>query len=69
MGVISITVQGSFRPTTSRQFSALHGGHAKAVSEAIEYLSGELLPMAIEQNHQLHEDGEKPEVGFGKKQE
>ena len=26
MGVINITVQGSFRKPTTRQFSAMHGG-------------------------------------------
>ena len=46
----------------------MHGGHAQAVAEAIEFLSGELLPESIEQDHNLHEDGAKPEVGFGKKE-
>ena len=67
MGVINISIQGSFRKATTRQFSAMHGGHAQAVSEAIEFLSGELLPDAIEQDHQLHDDGARPDVGFGKK--
>lgn len=66
MGTINISVQGSFRKSTARQFSAMHGGHAKAVSEAIEFLSGELLPDAIEQDHQLHDDEARPRVGFGK---
>ena len=67
MGTINISVQGSFRKPTTRLFSAMHGGHAMAVSEAIKFLSSELLPDAIEQDHDLHEDGVKPEVGFGKK--
>lgn len=50
MGVINISVQGSFRNKTSRQFSAMHGGHAQAVAEAIEFLSKELLSEAIEQD-------------------
>lgn len=66
MGNIIITTQGSFKNPTTRTFSAMHGGHAKAVSEAIEFLSGELLSSAIQQDHQLHEDGIKPEIGFGK---
>ncbi len=68
MGIINISVQGSFRNHTTKQFSAMHGGHAQAVAEAIEFLSGELLPESIEQDHNLHEDGAKPEVGFGKKE-
>ncbi len=67
MGVINITVQGSFKRLSTRQFSAMHGGHAQAVAEAIEFLSGELLPKAIEQDHQLHDEGESPEIGFGKR--
>ena len=68
MGVINITVQGSFKNPTSRQFSAIHGGHAMAVSEAIEFLSSELLPSAIVQDHKLQHQGMKPDVGFGKRQ-
>ena len=67
MGIININIQGSFRKKAEKQFSAMHGGHAQAVAEAIEYLSGELLPDAIDQDHQLHDDGARPEVGFGKK--
>jgi len=67
MGVINISVQGSFRKKAEKQFSAMHGGHAQAVSEAIEFLSGELLPDAIAQDHKLHAEGVRPELGFGKK--
>jgi hypothetical protein len=67
MGIINITVQGSFKNPTVRQFSAMHGGHAQAVAEAIEFLSSELLPSAIEQDHALHEKGAKPDIGFGKR--
>ncbi len=65
MGIINITVEGSFRKPTTRQFSAMHGGHAKAVADAIEFLSGELLPAAIRQDHELRDKEEYPEVGFG----
>jgi hypothetical protein len=65
MGVINITVQGSFRTPTTRQFSAMKGGHAKAVADAMEFLSGELLPDAIKQDHKLHDDEAYPEDGFG----
>ena len=65
MGVINIKVEGSFRKPTMREFSAMHGGHAKAVADAMEYLSGELLPDAIKQDHELHEKEAYPEGGFG----
>ena len=66
MGNIVITVQGSFKHPTAQSFSAMHGGHAQAVSEAIEFLSSVLLPQAIRQDHQLHETGAKPDIGFGR---
>ena len=67
MGNIIITVQGSFKNPTTQTFSAMHGGHAKAVAEAINFLSDDLLPQAIEQDHELHETGAHPEIGFGKR--
>ena len=67
MGVIIINIQGSFRKKETQQFSAMHGGHALAVSEAIEFLSSILLPDAIEQDHQLQAEGVAPDIGFGKK--
>lgn len=67
MGNISIAVAGSFgRSNGSRTFSAMKHGHAHAVSEAITYLSNELLPAAINLDHELHESGDKPSVGFSK---
>lgn len=68
MGNIIIAVQGSFQNPMTREFSAIHGGHAQAVAEAIEFLSKELLPDAIHQDHELHEQGAHPEKGFGKKE-
>ena len=65
MGNIIITVQGSFKNPTTQAFSAMHGGHAQAVAEAIKFLSNDLLPQAIQQDHELHETGAKPEIGFG----
>ena len=64
--MITITVQGSFKPQTTKQFSAMKGGHAQAVAKAIEYLSGKFMADAISLDHELHEEGEKPEMGFGK---
>ena len=68
MGVIRIDVQGSFADRPTKTFTAMHGGHAQAVAEAIEFLSGEFLSNAIKQDHMLHEQGDKPLVGFGEKQ-
>jgi len=67
MGVIIIKVQGSFMDTYTASFTAMHGGHAQAVAEAIEFLSGKLLSNAIKQDHMLHEQGDKPIIGFGEK--
>jgi len=67
MGQITITVSGSFRKLAPKRFSAISGGHAQAVAEAIEFLSGELLPDAIQQDHKLHEGNHYPEIGFGEK--
>jgi hypothetical protein len=65
MGVINIVMCGSF-PEKKKSFSALSHGHAAAIAEAISWLSGECLPDAIKQDHDLHNDGAKPANGFGK---
>jgi hypothetical protein len=39
-------------------------GHAQAVAEAIRWLSEEVLPEAIGQDHKLHEEGARPRLGF-----
>ena len=57
----------SFDPTIEQIFSATDGGHADAVGRAIKYLSTEILPKAIQKDHQLHDDGVRPpESDFGK---
>ena len=66
MGMITVKVEGSFRDPGERVFSAMHHGHADAVAQAIEYLSSEVLPKAIDQDHVLQEDGHSPEGGFGR---
>jgi hypothetical protein len=66
MGIIIIELAGSFWKTPIGRFSALHGGHAKAVAESIEWLSATVLPLAIQQDHVLHSRHERPDVGFGK---
>jgi len=67
MGQIVITVEGSFKPFRRQTFSAMDSGHAEAVASAIEWLAGSVLLMAIELDHELHEDGKRPRVGFGKR--
>lgn len=66
MGYITVQVGGSFRTKSTEKFGAMRHGHAHAVSEAIEYLVTEVLPEAINQDHQLHEGGTKPSGGFTK---
>ena len=63
MGVLTITTSGSFK-SASRIFQAMHHGHADAVAQAIEYLASEVLPEATAQDHELHEEGDKPTDGF-----
>ena len=65
MGVITIDIAGSFIQRPTKVFSAMRGGHAKAIADAIKFLSGEFLSNAIKQDHMLHENGDKPEIGFG----
>lgn len=64
MGMISITVEGSFtRPRTVR-FGAMKHGHAHAVRVAIDALEQELLPEAIELDERLEAQGHAPSHGF-----
>lgn len=65
MGQISIATGGSF-PTQHKTFSAMGNGHAHAVAEAIAWLSREVLPAAIEQDHALHDEGARPVQGFNR---
>jgi hypothetical protein len=65
MGMVSIKTSGSFRQR-SQVFSAMEHGHARAIADAIKYLSEEVLPEAIRQDHDLHENGKAPEKNFGK---
>ena len=65
MGVIRIETQGSFGDQL-QSFSAENGGHADAVSQAIEYLAKKLLPDSIAKDHALAADGVKPKKSFGR---
>lgn len=66
MGSITITVQGSFGAHKAHTISAMTGGHAQAVGEAIKYLTEDILPRAIKNDHECHRDGIQPSEGFGK---
>lgn len=68
MGLIRIQVVGSFgEKNGTKEFGAITHGHAHAVADAIKFLSGELLPHAVNIDHELHEEGAKPNNGFVKK--
>lgn len=63
MGQITVITTGSFESST-RTFSAAKNGHASAAAKAISYLSDEVLPKAIANDHQCHADGAYPTNGF-----
>lgn len=64
MGMINITLVGSFGSAGST-FGAQKSGHAQAVREAINWLSGEVLRKAIEQDHRLQAENVFPDDRFG----
>lgn len=64
MGQIDVTIAGSFGPRKSKSFSAMKKGHAHAVAEVIAWLSTEVLPDAIANDHDCHTEGAKPSDGF-----
>lgn len=66
MGIITVTLQGSFGSPRSKNFSAMGGGHAQAIAEAIKFLVEEEMPKAIKNDHECHRDGIEPSEGFGK---
>ena len=63
MGLIKVETAGSFGSET-RIFRAMEHGHVDAVAQAIEYLSGEVLPKANVNDHKCHEQGVTPEGGW-----
>ena len=65
MGLIIIKTAGSFGES-EKVFSAHKHGHAHAVAQAMQHLSGGLLPESIEADHRLHDLNEKPSEGFDK---
>ena len=63
MGQIRVELSGSFG-NEKKLFSAMTNGHADAVAQVIEWLSGEVLPGSTALDHKLHDKGEKPTDGF-----
>jgi hypothetical protein len=59
LGTINIQIRGSFGAKPDTSFSAMEGGHAFAITRAIQYLLSQ-QQAAIMLDHQLHADGEKP---------
>lgn len=69
MGMIRIEVAGSFGQKNGvKTFTAINHGHADAVAQAIEFLAGDLLPFSTALDHRLHENGDRPNEGFERKQ-
>jgi len=66
MGMIHISIKGSFQPNEEKKFFAVENGHASAIAEAIKWLAGVVLQKAIRRDHDLHERGVKPSGPFGK---
>lgn len=65
MGVINISLSGSFGYTPTKTFSAMKVGHAQAIADAIKYLIEVEMPKAIKNDHECHRDGIQPSDGFG----
>jgi hypothetical protein len=66
MGLIDISMQGSFRKKFIARISAEEGGHAFAIQRAVEGLI-EVLPDAIQQDHDLDRTGNRPtRADYGK---
>ena len=62
MGIIRIEVRGSFG-SKEASFTAQEHGHAHCINKAIIWLCG-LMREAINNDHQCHEEGTKPDKGF-----
>jgi hypothetical protein len=63
--MVAIQIRGSFGNKPDVTFSALEGGHALALTRAIQHLTS-LLPDAIQNDHKCHSDGiHPPKCDFG----
>lgn len=63
MGSITIDMAGSFGRVPRKTVSAMGGGHAHAITEAVQFLL-EQMPAAIKNDHECHRDGMQPGEGF-----
>lgn len=63
MGVLNLNTNGSFGHR-AKNYSAEAHGHADAVVQAIKWLSAELLPWAIAEDHDLRNEGVFPKEDF-----
>lgn len=63
MGSITINIGGSFGRVPTKTVSAMSGGHAHAITEAVQFLL-EQMPAAIKNDHECHRDGIQPSQGF-----
>jgi hypothetical protein len=59
VGTITIQIRGSFGNKPDACFTALEGGHAFALTRAIQHLVSQ-MQTAIILDHALQTDGEKP---------
>jgi hypothetical protein len=58
--MITVTLRGSFGPLNgTTEFSAMEGGHALAITRAIQSLT-DAMPRAIQMDHKLASEGQKP---------
>jgi hypothetical protein len=65
MGMVTVQIRGSFGNKPDAQYSAMEGGHAFAITRAIQHLADQ-LPFAIRLDHELARAGDKPPVSdFG----
>lgn len=62
MGVVRIVLEGSF-PNRGIEIPAARHGHAHALNEGIRWLTDRMTE-AINLDHELHEQGAKPDDGF-----
>lgn len=64
MGTITVQFKGSFGDKPLNIFQAEEGGHALAISRAVEYLSSK-MGEAIRLDHKLHDESKHPSPDFG----
>lgn len=64
MGIINISIRGSFKPRAERNFYAQTSGHAMAVHAAILWLTEQVLPAAERGDAALRAEGQTPDDNF-----